>query len=117
MLFFDKHNFTDEEIKQKVDVQTKIFNEPAKQYAVILYNDPINGVDYVAKIISSVFRYSMMKSVGLMLKAHFFGKSVLWIGSHTKAIEKQNQMIAFGADPAVIDKGAQTLRVNVELQA
>ncbi|MEE4377371.1 MAG: ATP-dependent Clp protease adaptor ClpS [Candidatus Competibacteraceae bacterium] len=88
--------------------------EEAKQYAVILHNDPINGVDFVVRVIRAVFKYSTSKSIWLMLKAHFSGKSTLWIGAKHKAKEKQLAMIKHGPDPQMVSKGAKPLTVTIE---
>lgn len=87
--------------------------EPAG-YAVILHNDPINGVDFVVRVISSVFGYGALKSTWLMLKAHFTGKSLLWLGRLDPARAKQAAMIRYGPDPNMRHKGARPLTVTVE---
>ncbi len=87
--------------------------EPGK-YAVILHNDPINGVDFVTGVIKKVFGYSTGIAIWLMLKAHFTGKSRLWCGPYRQAREKMSSMISFGPDPNMVHKGAETLRVTVE---
>lgn len=84
------------------------------QYAVILHNDPVNGVDFVVKVIRSVFAYPLSKAVRLMLQAHFSGRSTLWVGSQNKAQEKRSAMIAHGPDPNRVEHGAQPLTVTIE---
>ena len=88
-------------------------NEPGT-FSVILHNDPVNGIDFVVGVIKSVFSYRTGKAVWLMLKAHFNGKSALWSGSYKQAEQKMNQMVAFGPDPNMLDRGAEPLNVSVE---
>lgn len=114
--YFEIDTELDQSSKLKIDKKLKeLFqlDEPGT-FSVILYNDSINGVDYVTGIIKEVFGYSTGKAIWLMLKAHFSGKSVLWTGAHEKAHEKTNQMLAFGPDPNMIHKGAEPLKVIVE---
>lgn len=84
------------------------------KYSVVLHNDPINGVDFVTRVIHAVFGYGMRKSAWLMLKAHFTGKSTLWMGAKGEAEQKRNEMIAHGPDPNMLQKGAQPLTVTIE---
>ena len=113
---FDADDFTNVATKNYVDEKLKeLFEtEHTGQFAVILHNDPINSVEYVTKVIMKVFRYSTGKSVWLMLKAHFTGRSILWSGSHSEAHDRQRRMISFGPDPAMVHKGAEPLTVTVE---
>lgn len=83
-------------------------------YGVVLYNDPINGVDFVSRVIKEVFGYSTSKSIWLMLKAHLTGKSLLWSGPYKEARQKMAWMISFGPDPNMIHKDAEPLRVELE---
>ena len=102
----------------KLDIDSKlkeIFQlDTPGTFTVVLHNDPINGVDYVTRIIKEVFGYSTRKAIWLILKAHFTGKSRLWSGEHKAATEKKNQMISFGPDPNMSHKGAKPLMVTVE---
>ena len=114
--YFDIDDFTDLESKEYVDEKIKklLKYEKLGKYAVILHNDPINGVDYVAKVIKNVFGYGASKAIWLMLKAHFTGKSILWFGSNAEAVKKRDQMILFGPDPNMLHKGAEAIKVTVE---
>ncbi len=117
--YFEDDNNKKTKSKAYIDAKLKsLFKiEPAKDFAVILHNDPINGVDFVVKVIDSIFDYGKRQSILLMLKAHFTGKSILWIGTYAKALEKQNQIQSFGGDPNMQHRGAQPLHISIELQA
>lgn len=92
---------------------------PQKQppYAVILYNDNINGFDYVVHTLKRVFGYGTGKAFRLTLKAHFTGRSVLWSGMKEHAEFKADQVRSCGPDPMMMHKGAAALRVSIEPQA
>ena len=117
--FFDTEESPDLESKEYVDsiIKEQSGIDPSGKYAVVLHNDPINGVDFVTRVIKSVFGYPTRKAIWLMLKAHFSGSSLLWSGSYNQALDKRNKVISFGPDPAMVDKGAEALKVSVELQA
>lgn len=118
--YFDSEHELDAPSKilldQKLDELFQSEEEPGI-YAVVLYNDPVNGFDFVTKVIKDVFGYSTRKAIWLMLKAHFTGKSQLWSGAFNKASEKRKAMVSFGPDPNMVHKGAQALQVTVEIQA
>ena len=116
--YFDIDDFTDIESKEYIDTKLKELSKSEKlgKYAVILHNDPINGVDYVTKVIKNVFGYSTSKAIWLMLKAHFTGKSILWSGSNVEASRKKDKMISFGPDPNMLHKGPEPIKVTVEKQ-
>jgi ATP-dependent Clp protease adapter protein ClpS len=117
--FFDIDKSPDPESKDYVDSRIKeLFEiEPSGKYGVVLHNDPVNGIDFVTRVIKSVFGYPTRKAIWLMLKAHFSGSSLLWSGSYSQALGKRNEILSFGPDPAMVDKGAEALKVSVELQA
>lgn len=107
-----------DEVEAIVDRCLKEFQEieESAQYALVLHNDPINGVDFVTSAIMKTFSYSLSRSVYLMLKAHFTGNSILWIGTLQKATEKSNQLKLLGPDPNTVKKGAKPITVTVERQ-
>ena len=90
--FFEKSNL-ENDVQVCLDLlSAQVLDiEEEKKYSVILHNDPINGVDFVVRVIRSVFNYPTSKSIWLMLKAHFTGKSTLWVGSLHEAQEKKLQ--------------------------
>ncbi len=114
-LFFERDiNDTDSESVVEEWLEELTQEELAGKYSVVLHNDPINGVDFVTRVIHAVFGYGMRKSAWLMLKAHFSGRSTLWVGARRVAEQKRNEMIAHGPDPNMLHKGAQPLAVTVQ---
>ena len=115
IVFFER-NLDDTDVESVVDewLEEITKDERAGKYSVVLHNDPINGVDFVTRVIHAVFGYNMRKSAWLMLKAHFTGRSTLWMGAKGEAEKKRDEMIAHGPDPNLLHKGAQPLTVTVE---
>jgi len=113
---FDVSEEIDSEIKNVVDEKIKDLQDHDRDgvFSVVLHNDPINNLDYVIEVIEKVFGYGTAKALWLTLKAHFSGKSKLWLGDYKKAKNKANKVIAHGPDPRCIDKGAMPLTVTVE---
>ena len=115
IVFFERDaKDTDAEsvVEEWIEEITK--EELAGKFSVVLHNDPINCVDFVTRVIHAVFGYGMRKSAWLMLKAHFTGRSTLWVGAKGEAEQRRNEMIAHGPDPNMLHKGAQPLTVTVE---
>lgn len=83
-------------------------------HAVVLHNDPVNGMDYVVGVLRRVFKYSTLRCVRLMLVAHFRGRVAVWTGSLEVAELKMEQLRAAGPDPRAMSRGAHRLTVSVE---
>jgi ATP-dependent Clp protease adaptor protein ClpS len=117
-IFFEKDHSIDLVSKELVDTKiNELFKtEPAGKFGLVLHNDPINGVDFVTRVIKSVFGYPTRKAIWLMLKAHFSGSSLLWTGPKEEALSKLNKIISYGPDPAMLHKGSEPLKVSLELQ-
>lgn len=52
---------------------------------VIVHNDPINLMTYVALVFQRVFGYSRQKAEVLMLEVHRQGRSLVWSGAREQA--------------------------------
>ncbi|KAA0235585.1 MAG: ATP-dependent Clp protease adapter protein ClpS [Acidimicrobiales bacterium] len=70
------------EIREPVD---EIVVEPDLPWVVIVWNDPINLMEYVAFVFQKLFGYSKAKATKLMLDVHHKGKAVVSGGSREKA--------------------------------
>ncbi|GEM_PF-3516383 len=118
MMYFDINKDKDIDLSSKMEIDKRLKEllqlEDAGTYSVILHNDPINNMEFVIRIIKNVFDYSISKSIWLMLKAHFMGKSILWTGSLREANDKRSKMLSHGPDPTMRHKGAEPLTVTVE---
>jgi ATP-dependent Clp protease adaptor protein ClpS len=52
---------------------------------VVVHNDPVNLMSYVAMVFRRVFGYSKERAQKHMLEVHERGRSVLWTGDREKA--------------------------------
>jgi ATP-dependent Clp protease adaptor protein ClpS len=52
---------------------------------VIVHDDPVNLMDYVARVFQRVFGYQEQYAMRLMLEVHQAGRSVVWTGQREKA--------------------------------
>ena len=57
----------------------------AKNWVVIVWNDPVNLMTYVTFVFQKLFGYSKEKAETLMLDVHHKGKAVVSIGTKEKA--------------------------------
>jgi ATP-dependent Clp protease adaptor protein ClpS len=83
-------------------------------YSVILHNDDVNTMEYVASVLRKVFGYTVEKCVQLMLEAHKSDRAIVWTGAMELAELKADQIISCGPDPDRVKAGAECLRVTVE---
>lgn len=59
---------------------------------VIVHNDPINLMSYVAMVFMRVFGYPRAKAETLMLEVHNLGRSLVWSGGHEQAEHYVHQL-------------------------
>jgi len=59
--------------------------EPDQPWVVIVWNDPINLMDYVTYVLQKLFGYPLTKAEALMLDVHQKGKAVVSTGGREKA--------------------------------
>ena len=58
--------------------------EPDLPWIVIVWNDPVNLMDYVVYVFQKLFGYSREKATQLMLQVHYEGKAVVAAGTREK---------------------------------
>jgi ATP-dependent Clp protease adaptor protein ClpS len=58
---------------------------PDRPWVVIVWNDPINLMDYVTFVFQKLFGYSLEKATKLMLDVHHRGRAVVSSGTREKA--------------------------------
>ena len=58
--------------------------DPERPWIVIVWNDPINLMDYVTYVFQKLFGYSREKATRLMLEVHQDGKAVVSDGPREK---------------------------------
>ena len=58
--------------------------EPEVPWIVIVWNDPVNLMDYVVYVFQKLFGYSREKATHLMFQVHYEGKAVVAAGTREK---------------------------------
>ncbi|MBI2706319.1 MAG: ATP-dependent Clp protease adapter ClpS [Actinobacteria bacterium] len=59
--------------------------EPERPWVVLVWNDPINTMDYVTFVFQKLFGYSYEKAESLMLDVHHKGRAAVSTGAREKA--------------------------------
>lgn len=80
-------------------MQTERFStdtQPDDPWVCIVWNDPINLMNYVTHVFMTYFKYSKEKSEKLMLQVHQDGKSVVSTGSREEMERDVNAMHSYG---------------------
>ena len=72
---------------EEPDVHDEVDIDPERPWIVIVWNDPINLMDYVTYVLQKLFGYSHEKAEKLMLDVHHRGKAVVSNGTR-EAMEK-----------------------------
>jgi ATP-dependent Clp protease adaptor protein ClpS len=72
---------TKEQTEQKTRPETSL----AKPWNVIVHDDPVTLMTYVAKVFIQVFGYTQEKANKLMMEVHKTGRSVVWTGAREQA--------------------------------
>ena len=71
---------------------------------VVAHNDPINLMDYVAKVFIRVFGFTKQKAERHMMEVHKKGRSIVWTGGRERAELYVQQLHGFLLQ-ATIEKG------------
>ena len=70
--------------------------EQDRPWIVIVWNDPINLMQYVTFVFQKLFGYSKEKAEQLMMQVHVEGKAVVSSGTREKAEYDVQQLQAYG---------------------
>jgi ATP-dependent Clp protease adaptor protein ClpS len=73
--------------ERSITVQPREETEVAvdQPWNVVIHNDPVNLMSYVAHVIRKLFGYDEQESTRLMLQVHEQGRSIVWSGAREKA--------------------------------
>ena len=77
------------------EIQSRTKNKTALPWTVIVYDDPINLMQYVTMVFKKVFSYSDEKATVLMKEVHQKGRSLVWSGEKEKAEFYVQQLHSF----------------------
>ncbi len=54
-------------------------------WSVVVFNDPVNLMTYVTRVLRKIFGYAREKAEAHMLEVHQKGRSIVWSGSRERA--------------------------------
>ncbi|MCH1509536.1 MAG: ATP-dependent Clp protease adapter ClpS [Akkermansiaceae bacterium] len=74
--------------KSKSQTREKI----AEPWQVVVFDDPVNLMEYVSRILIRIFGYSREKADALMMDVHTKGKAIVWRGGRERAEMYVNQL-------------------------
>lgn len=63
----------------------KTSTELAGTWNVLVFDDPVNLMDYVSKVFQKVFGYPRERAEDLMMTVHLAGKALVWTGAREPA--------------------------------
>jgi ATP-dependent Clp protease adaptor protein ClpS len=87
-----------------IEEQTKTDESLDVPWNVVAHNDPINLMDYVAKVFIRVFGFTKQKAERHMMEVHKKGRSIVWTGGRERAELYVQQLHGFLLQ-ATIEKG------------
>ncbi|MBK1883173.1 ATP-dependent Clp protease adapter ClpS [Luteolibacter pohnpeiensis] len=71
--------------------ETELLTKPIEQtsvdtpWNVVVYDDPVNLMEYVTRVLMSIFGYHQTRATKLMMEVHEQGRSIVWNGDREKA--------------------------------
>lgn len=77
------------------ETQTLSRTKTSPPWTVIVYDDPVNLMQYVTMVFKKVFGYSDAKATALMMQVHEKGRSLVWSGEKEKAEFYVQQLHAY----------------------
>lgn len=80
--------------KQATDIEADV--KSAEPWVTLVWNDPINLMNYVAYVFESYFGYSQRKAHTLMMQVHQDGHAVVSTGGREKVEMDVQAMHSFG---------------------
>jgi len=69
---------------------------PDVPWVVIVWNDPVNTIDYVILVFQKLFGYSRVKATRLTMQVHHEGKAAVTSGSREKCEADVARLHGFG---------------------
>jgi ATP-dependent Clp protease adaptor protein ClpS len=68
-----------------VEQETKTSSSVDVPWNVVVHNDPVNLMSYVALVFRKVFGFSRQRAEKHMMEVHQKGRSVVWTGARERA--------------------------------
>ena len=67
-----------------IEQETATEDQVEQPWNVVVHNDPVNLMSYVAQVFQKVFGYSRPRAEKHMLEVHRLGRSILWTGGRER---------------------------------
>lgn len=80
----------------KIDIAIDEVTDEDRPWVVVVWNDPINLMSYVAFVFRKLFGYSEQKANLLMLDVHEKGRAAVSNGTRTEAERDVNRLHSHG---------------------
>ena len=74
--------------------ETELMLSPDLPWLVVVHNDPVNLMSYVALVFRRIFGWSRERAERHMMEVHTKGRSVVWSGGREKAEHYVQQLHA-----------------------
>lgn len=68
-----------------VEQETETEDALEVPWNVVVHNDPVNLMSYVAQVFQKVFGFSRARAEKHMLEVHRHGRSIVWTGGRERA--------------------------------
>ena len=68
-----------------VEPDTETQDATATPWNVVVHNDPVNLMSYVARVFRIVFGFAKERAEKHMLEVHRLGRSIVWTGERERA--------------------------------
>ena len=65
--------------------ETDLMEEIARSWQVVVHNDPVNLMSYVAMVFRRIFGWNRERAERHMMEVHHKGRSIVWSGDREKA--------------------------------
>jgi ATP-dependent Clp protease adaptor protein ClpS len=78
------------------DTGLQMLVEPDRPWVTIVWNDPVNGMDYVVWVFTSYFGFSKAEARKRMLQVHHEGKAVVATGGREEMERHVYAMHGYG---------------------
>lgn len=73
-------------------IETPVIEKKSKEaarlsqpWSVLVFDDPVNLIQYVIKVLRKVFGYGQEKAESMTMAVHKEGRSVVWTGDRERA--------------------------------
>lgn len=89
-----------------VMLENETFTEAVEPWSVLLWNDPVNTMEYVSRVLCKVVKVTRERADEIMQTAHTNGRAVAWSGEKTDAETLCRELHGWGLQ-ATLERGSE----------